>query len=186
MWGRMLPASIFIFLTVNKRAGLQLAAHYWGAVVTHGRVPCSALWFRVAVDARDCREKRAEQQWVRREVTLLSVGSDQNEREQPGGVESHSYWEWQDWKKTLVIWATVTETTRGFNVWYLRKILTWLKKTNWKTELWEWMTNKSPTMVYFKSYKLLRKNKSTATLDLFSLQCLTVNPSTHIHFLPER
>lgn len=52
-----LPASILIFFTVDKWAGLQLTAHYWGTVVTHGRVPCSALWFGVTIDARDCREK---------------------------------------------------------------------------------------------------------------------------------
>ena len=89
MIGSMLPAGILIFLTVHKWAGLQLAAHYRGAVVTHGWVPRSALWFRVTVDARDWREKeRKSSSESDREVTLLAVRSHQNKREHPGGEVS--------------------------------------------------------------------------------------------------
>lgn len=118
-WGSILPASILVFLTVNKWAGLQLAAHYWGAVVTHGRVPCSALWFRVTVDARDWRERKSRAAVSQMGgVTLLIAGSDQNEREQPGGEESESesggigkrswpserLWQQRSFNYYLIIW----------------------------------------------------------------------------------
>lgn len=83
MWGSTLPAGILILLTVNKWAGLQLAAHYRGAVVTHGRIPRCALGFRVTVDARDCRErgdgeKNCESE---AEVMSLTMGLNQNKKE---------------------------------------------------------------------------------------------------------
>lgn len=82
MWGGTLPAGILILLAVNKWAGIQLAAHYRGAVVTHGWVPGGALGFRVTVDARDCREREQKTRCESEsEVMLLIVGLDQNERE---------------------------------------------------------------------------------------------------------
>lgn len=132
MWGSALPASILVFLTVNKWAGLQLAAHYRGAVVTHGRVPRRALWFGVTVDARDCGEREtAQQRWVRREVALLVVRSHQTERGHPGGWGVGIWGIFRKrslWMEQLGLSSQITLVVNEYNSLYFSS--TW----RWKTE----------------------------------------------------
>lgn len=119
----MLPASILVFLAVDERAGLQLAAHHWGAVVTHGRVPRRALWFRVTVDARDCREKRAAVSQSRREGKPVCESGSRGWR---------SEWSEQQWRKQ-----------QSFNLWHLLALLTLFSflvlLEAWEQSAGEWM-----------------------------------------------
>lgn len=136
-WGSMLPASILVFLTVNKRAGLQLAAHYRGAVVTHGRVPCSALWFRVTVDARDWREREREQSSSESDgrsrclsrSQIKTRGSSQEGRRvgvsESGGIGKRSWLSEQLWQKQQRL-NRISDTSGRFLVLFE----TWIEKQN--------------------------------------------------------
>ncbi len=140
-WGSMLPASILVFLTVNKRAGLQLAAHYWGAVVTHGRIPCSALWFRVTVDARDWREREREREREQSSSEsggrsrcsspgqIRTRGSSQEGR-RVGVSESDGIG-----KRSQLSEQLRQKQQRSFNLWHLWKILSITWNMNWKGDL---------------------------------------------------
>lgn len=58
----------------------------------------------MTVDARDWGEKEQSSSESDGRSRLLVAGSDHNEREHPGGEESQ-------WKKIIVIGATVMDTT---------------------------------------------------------------------------
>lgn len=164
MRGGMLPASILVFLTVNEWAGLQLAAHYRGAVVTHGRVPCCALWFRVTVDARDWREKEqsSSESGGRSRLLVRGVRSQWAGASRRGGKsveKDHRYRSNSDGQTQQ----------RSFNLWYLWKSFSITGNMKWKVE----SGFQSDLTGENRRVKVDSWSINTAC-ELFSIQCLTV------------
>lgn len=179
-WDGMLPARILIFLAVNERAGLQLAAHYRGAVVTHGRVPGGALWFRVTVNARDWRERKSRTavsqmggHVARRRVTSEREGASSRGGEEvlvraAGREKDHSY-------------QSYSETAEEFySIKHLDDLIVSVNM-NWKAELWFPYSNvKVMTNKHWKGGSHKSWNINTAW-DLCYTSVLSVQNPTEIH-----